>query len=148
MRPVETEGSTCFPTSCRSCGHDGVAPVLSLGSMPLANRLLRADQLAEPEPRYPLDLGFCPRCSLVQIGETVPPETLFREYAYFSSYSETMLASCRELAERMVREHRLSAGARARPRDLTGAALTRDRLLNERLLVVEIASNDGYLLQF
>lgn len=94
--------------------------------MPLANRLLRDDQLAEPEPRYPLDLEFCPACSLVQIDETVPPETLFRDYAYFSSFSETMLASCESLARR----------------------LTRERPLDDASLVVDIASNDGYLLQF
>jgi SAM-dependent methyltransferase len=94
--------------------------------MPPANRLLRADQLHAPEPRYPLDLVFCPACSLVQITESIPPEELFREYVYFSSYSETMLASCEALAGR----------------------LTRQRRLGDRHLVVEIASNDGYLLQF
>ena len=84
--------------ACRSCGQVGVEAVLSLGEMPLANRLLRPDELEAPEPRYPLDLGFCPACSLVQIGETVPPETLFLEYVYFSSFSETMLASSEALA--------------------------------------------------
>lgn len=116
--------------------------------MPLANRLLHEDQLAEPEPRYPLDLGFCPACSLVQIGETVPPETLFREYLYFSSFSDTMLASCRALAARLAHQHCLRPGARVRRPGLTGAAQVRDRLLNGDVLVVEIASNDGYLLQF
>jgi SAM-dependent methyltransferase len=94
--------------------------------MPPANHLLRTDQLDLPEPRYPLDLVFCPGCSLVQITESIPPEELFREYVYFSSYSETMLASCEALAGR----------------------LTRERGLEGRHLVVEIASNDGYLLQF
>jgi len=94
--------------------------------MPLANSLVRAEERDAPEPRYPLDLGFCPACSLVQIGETIPPETLFREYVYFSSFSETMLASSEALARRLVRERGLGADS----------------------LVVELASNDGYLLQF
>ena len=134
--------------ACRSCGQVGVEAVLSLGEMPLANRLLRPDELAAPEPRYPLDLGFCPACSLVQIGETVPPETLFLEYVYFSSFSETMLASSEALARRLTLERRLGPGQRVHKPDLTGAAAIRDRLLNEEVLVVEIASNDGYLLQF
>src|SRR4051812_12962662 len=72
---------------CRSCGEYGLAMILSLGRMPLANALLTAEQLTEPEPTYPLDLAFCTRCALVQVTETVPPEQLFREYYYFSSFS-------------------------------------------------------------
>ncbi len=58
---------------CRSCGQDGLQVVLSLGRSPLANALLSAEQLDQPEPAYPLDLAFCPGCTLVQILETVPP---------------------------------------------------------------------------
>ena len=112
--------------SCRSCGHDGLEPILSLGQMPLANRLLLPAQLTEPEPRYPLDLAFCPSCALVQITETVPPEILFREYAYFSSFSDTMLQSVETLVGRLIRE----------------------RALGPDSLAVEIGSNDGYLLQY
>ena len=65
---------------CRSCDQSGLKIVLSLGHTPLANALLTAEQLNEPEAFYPLDLAFCPNCSLVQITETVPPEKLFREY--------------------------------------------------------------------
>ncbi len=111
---------------CRSCGGHNLQPILSLGTMPAANRLLRADQLDAHEPRHPLDLVFCAACSLVQITESLPPEELFRDYVYFSSYSETMLASCEALANR----------------------LTRERALDGQSLVVEVASNDGYLLQF
>jgi SAM-dependent methyltransferase len=100
--------------------------VLSLGSTPLANALLTTEQLAQPEPRFPLDLAFCAACSLVQITETVPPETLFREYLYFSSVSDTMVRHARALVEE----------------------LTAERHLGEGSLVIEIASNDGYLLQF
>ncbi|HMA34038.1 MAG TPA: class I SAM-dependent methyltransferase [Chloroflexia bacterium] len=114
------------PPTCRSCGAAGLLTILSLGQTPLANALLTADQLARPEPRYPLDLVFCSGCSLVQITETVPPEELFRDYLYFSSFSETMLRHAAELAGRVIAE----------------------RHLGPTSLVVEIASNDGYLLQF
>lgn len=110
---------------CRVCGAGGLESVLSLGRTPLANALLNADQLTAREPVYPLDLAFCAHCSLVQITETVPPEQLFREYAYFSSFSDTMLRHARELTAHLIRQ----------------------RQLGPHSLVVEIASNDGYLLQ-
>jgi hypothetical protein len=113
-------------TSCRSCRAAGLETILSLGAMPLANELLRAEQLATPEARHPLDLAFCPSCSLVQITETVPPEELFRDYLYFSSFSDGMVAHARELVGRLVRE----------------------RALGPQSLAVEVASNDGYLLQW
>lgn len=111
---------------CRSCQADGLEPVLSLGRTPLANSFLTEDQLAQPEPAYPLDLAFCKECALVQITETVPPEKLFREYLYFSSFADTML----QHVERLV------------------ARLVVDRRLGPNSLVVEIGSNDGYLLQY
>ncbi|AFY80283.1 class I SAM-dependent methyltransferase [Oscillatoria acuminata] len=110
---------------CRSCGETGLELILSLGETPLANRLLTADQLREPEPKYPLDLAFCPHCTLVQITETVPPEQLFREYVYFSSFSDTVLENAQIIATRLIGDRHLSSDS----------------------LVVEIASNDGYLLQ-
>ena len=112
-------------TSCRSCGRNELLPILSLGNTPLANALLAQGQLTEPEETFPLDLVFCSHCTLVQITETVPPEKLFREYLYFSSFSETVLQNAREIAERLV--HRCG--------------------LNENSFVVEVASNDGYLLK-
>jgi len=111
---------------CRSCGHDDLMQVLDLGRLPLANALLLAEQLHEPEDRFPLELFFCPQCALVQIGETVPPERLFYDYAYASSFSDTMVEHARLLVE----------------------ALISNRGLGPASLVVEIASNDGYLLQF
>jgi SAM-dependent methyltransferase len=110
---------------CRSCGAGGLQSILSLGSTPLANSLVM-DPAEGPEPSYPLELVFCPACLLVQITETVPPEQLFRDYLYFSSFSDTMLAHARELTARMTAERKLGA----------------------RSLAVEIASNDGYLLQY
>lgn len=111
---------------CRSCGEAGLITILSLGKLPLANALLTAEQLKDPEPTYPLDLVFCPHCTLVQITETVPPEKLFREYLYFSSFSDTILQHAKELVTRLIASRRLVGNS----------------------LVVEIASNDGYLLQY
>jgi len=113
-----------IPT-CRSCGSTDLVPVLSLGRTPLANALRDASELAAPEATYPLDLAFCPRCALVQITESVAPPVLFRDYVYFSSFSETMLGHAATLASRMVNE----------------------RLLTSQSLVIEAASNDGYLLK-
>ena len=111
---------------CRSCGHPDLQLVLSLGSMPLANALVTAEQLYQPESTYPLELAFCPKCSLVQITETVPPEELFRDYLYFSSFSDTMLHHAQGIVERVLEWRPLDADS----------------------LAVEIASNDGYLLQY
>jgi len=111
---------------CRSCQHSDLKEVLSLGRTPLANALLTAQQLDEPEETYPLDLVFCPRCTLVQITETVPPTKLFRDYLYFSSFSDALLQHAETIATRLRKE----------------------RALNEHSLVIEVASNDGYLLQY
>jgi len=112
--------------ACRSCGAGALVPVLDLGRTPLANALRTLEQLGEPEAYFPLELAFCGACSLAQILESAPPDLLFREYPYFSSYSDTMLRHARESAARLVAERRLGPGS----------------------LVVEIASNDGYLLQY
>ncbi len=113
-------------TPCRSCGETDLVLVLSLGHTPLANALLTKEQLSRPEPMYPLDLAFCPNCTLVQITETVPPEKLFGEYLYFSSFSDSMLRHAEEVVGRLIPA----------------------RGLGSDNLVVEVASNDGYLLQY
>ena len=111
---------------CRSCGQPDLKLVLSLGRMPLADRLLTEAMLGQPEPTYPLTVCFCPRCSLMQIAETVAPETLFCDhYPYYSSFSPALLEHSRENAERLIRA----------------------RGLGPESLVVELASNDGYLLK-
>lgn len=112
-------------SACISCGSRELSPVLSLGTTPLANALLTKEQVRQPEARFPLDLVFCPGCSMVQITERVPPEQLFSDYAYFSSFSDTIVAAARALATRLVGERGLGAGS----------------------LAMEVASNDGYLLQ-
>ena len=111
---------------CRVCKAETPRPVLDLGRTPLANALLRPEDLGRPEPRFPLAVVFCERCTLLQVVETVPPEAMFGEYLYFSSYSDTAVEHARRLVERLVETRGL--GARSR--------------------VVEIASNDGYLLQW
>jgi SAM-dependent methyltransferase len=117
---------TVSAARCRSCQSARLELILSLGRTPLANALLTADQRSQPEPRFPLDLVFCPDCALVQITETVPPEQLFSHYLYLSSFSDTMLQSAEELANRLTDQRRLGAAS----------------------LVAEVASNDGYLLQY
>lgn len=110
---------------CRACDEQSWQLVLDLGATPLANALLDAEDLLKPEARYPLVVVRCRTCSLVQITETVPPEDLFSEYVYFSSFSDAAVASASSIAERLV------------------AALG----LNTASLVAEVGSNDGYLLK-
>lgn len=109
---------------CRLCGETDLQLVIDLGKLPLSNSFLVSPH--DPEELYPLRLVFCPECSLVQISETVPPEKLFSHYNYFSSMSQTM-------------------GAHAK--DLVGKTIA-SRKLDEHSRVVELASNDGYLLQY
>jgi len=111
---------------CRSCAHRGLELILSLGNTPLANALIDEDKLHHPEPTFPLNLALCSNCSLVQITETVPPQDLFGRHLYFSSFSHAMLLHAREIVGRILES----------------------RKLNSESLVVEIASNDGYLLQY
>ncbi len=112
---------------CRSCRGDGLSVFLSLGDLPLSDGFLEESQLSEVEGRYPLDVAFCPGCALVQILETVPPEKLFgADYPYFSSFTDTLLRhSASNVQERVA-----------------------ERGLGPQSLVVELASNDGYLLQY
>lgn len=112
--------------ACRSCGSKRLEVVLDLGMSPLADRLLTAEQLQQPEAQYPLRLVFCHDCSLAQIDYTVPPEELFcNDYPYFSSVSDELqrhtIANVHELIER--------------------------RGLGQGHRVIELASNDGYLLK-
>jgi SAM-dependent methyltransferase len=111
--------------ACRSCSSNELQSVLNLGNLPLANAFVTPARLSEPEPTYPLDLAFCTGCSLVQITETIAPELLFVEYPYFSSYSDTTVRHAQQLATRVISLQQLGP----------------------EHLVVEIASNDGYLLQ-
>jgi SAM-dependent methyltransferase len=97
-----------------------------LGVTPVANSYLRAEQLTLAEPRYPLRAMACGQCHLVQLETLVSPEQVFSDYAYFSSYSTTLLEASRRFADEVVARIELRPGDR----------------------VVEVASNDGYLLQY
>src|SRR2546428_5968377 len=110
---------------CRSCTQKEGALILDLGLQPLANNLLRVEDLAKPEPKFPLRLAVCKSCWLLKITDLVPPVKLFSDYIYFSSFSDLMLRHSKQAAERYVSEFALDG----------------------KSLVVEIASNDGYLLQ-
>lgn len=110
---------------CRACGSKNHHPVIDLGLQPLANNLLRKEDLGKPEPRFPLEVVVCTDCWLMQITHIVPPVALFSDYVYFSSFSEHMLRHSRSAALRYIEEKKLNAGS----------------------FVVEVASNDGYLLK-
>ncbi len=110
---------------CRSCGSSELEPVIDLGTQPLANNLMRQEDLAKPEPKFPLEVWVCRDCWLMQITHIVPPVTLFSDYVYFSSFSDHMLRHSREAALRYIQDKPLNAGS----------------------FVIEVASNDGYLLK-
>ena len=110
---------------CRFCFSELRSLFADLGMSPLANSYLSPDQLNRMEPFYPLRVYVCERCFLVQTQEFEAPEQIFGDYAYFSSYSETWVEHARRYTEMIV--ERLNLGVKSR--------------------VLEIASNDGYLLQ-
>lgn len=111
---------------CRSCNESGLKIFLDLGISPLADRFLTKAQLQLPEPKYPLQVAFCPKCSLVQILETVAPQELFCDhYPYYSSVSPQLLKHSQENVMDLIQT----------------------RGLGSHSFVVELASNDGYLLK-
>src|SRR4051812_24449900 len=113
-------------TACRSCGHRGLRPVLDLGITALVDTLVTRDRLNGPENKYPLQVGFCPKCALMQTCDTPPPEEVFHEeYTYYASFSTSWLAHCRKNVEKQMERFKLDKNS----------------------LVIELASNDGYLLK-
>lgn len=111
---------------CRSCGSRSLHMVLDLGLHPASNALVGPQDPDEEEPRYPLQLTFCECCALLQLTESVPPEILYqRDFPYFSSSSPALLRHAADLAHRLIRERQLGRDS----------------------MVVEVASNDGYLLR-
>lgn len=114
-------------TTCRACGGSNLKPFLNLGETPLSDRILTEKQLKEEdEPYFPLEVTFCETCGLSQILETVPPEKLFCEdYPYFSSFMAFGLEHSRKNALDRIEKRNLDTNS----------------------LVVELASNDGYLLK-
>nr|WP_209637543.1 class I SAM-dependent methyltransferase [Kibdelosporangium banguiense] len=107
---------------CRLCGSAELESVVDLGATPPCERFLAAGQLDEPEPTYPLHLRVCRSCLLAQIPPLITPEDTFTEYAYFSSFSTSWVEHARKFVDQAV--------AKTNPE-----------------FVVEVASNDGYLLQ-
>jgi SAM-dependent methyltransferase len=118
-------GSPAVHYPCRFCGAPVTTVVCDLGMSPLCESFLTAAQRNQMEPFYPLRADVCERCWLVQLESYVAPESIFTEYAYFSSYSESWVRHARAYTEAMVDRLGLGAGS----------------------MVVELASNDGYLLQ-
>ena len=113
-------------TQCRSSGSTDLRPFLDLGTLPLADALVRPGDVGDPEARFPLALAFCPESALVQTTENVAPEQLFVDnYLYFSSFSDHLLDHSRTNALDLIEQRRLGSES----------------------LVVEVASNDGYLLR-
>jgi SAM-dependent methyltransferase len=110
---------------CRSCGSSQGVLVLDLGVQPLANNLLLSTDLGKPEPKFPLRVALCEACWLLQITDIIPPVELFGEYLYFSSFSDAALRHAAGAAEKHVRAFALGPES----------------------FVIEIASNDGYLLK-
>ncbi len=115
-----------YDRKCRFCRTYLADTVVDLGMSPLSNSYLTAEQLNTREASYPLHAYVCPECFLVQLEEFESPDAIFNEYSYFSSYSDTWLAHARQYTE-MMRERFIITNAKR---------------------VVEIASNDGYLLQY
>jgi len=112
--------------SCRFCSTNLNHTLVDLGMSPLCESFLKADQLNQMEPFYPLHVYVCEKCFLVQLEEYVSPESIFSEYAYFSSYSDSWLQHAKRYTDAIMDRFGINASSH----------------------VVELASNDGYLLQY
>lgn len=125
-QPAPTGLGTATQACCRFCGAALHHTFTDLGMSPPCESFLAADQLNRMEAFYPLHVHVCERCFLVQLEEYISPEQIFTEYAYFSSYSDSWLAHAKTYTERMIDRFQLGPDHQ----------------------VVELASNDGYLLQY
>jgi len=119
-------GASAGSGRCRFCGAPLRDTLVDLGMSPLCESYVPAEQLNHMEPFYPLHVWVCRECYLAQLEEYVSPEHIFTEYAYFSSYSDTWLQHAKRYTDQMIERFGLGAGSH----------------------VVELASNDGYLLQY
>jgi SAM-dependent methyltransferase len=115
-----------FAPSCRCCGAPLTETFADLGMSPMANAFVPVDRAQGMEPFYPLHALVCTECQLVQLGEFETPQQIFSDYLYFSSYAESWLRHAEAYADRMVARFGLGPPTQ----------------------VVEVASNDGYLLQY
>ena len=126
MHTFTTGNKPTEQAQCRFCGNALTHTFVDLGMSPLCESYVKAEALNQMEPFYPLHVYVCDHCFLVQLEEFVSPEDIFTEYAYFSSYATSWLQHCRTYTEQMVERFGLNA----------------------QNFVVELASNDGYLLQY
>jgi SAM-dependent methyltransferase len=131
MRAVEVREARSGVTKasagrCRFCDAELRHSFADLGMSPLANSYLNADELDSPETFYPLHAFVCEECYLVQLPEFEPPEKIFKDYAYFSSFSTSFLEHARRYVEQSIGRFGLDTNSR----------------------ILEVASNDGYLLQY
>ena len=110
---------------CRLCDSDQLAGILDLGATPLGEKFLTIDELDLPEPTFPLHLRLCENCLLLQLPALVSPEEIFTEYTRFSSYSDSVVRSAKNFVDHAIRRLQLGSAS----------------------FVVEVGSNDGYLLQ-
>lgn len=111
---------------CQACDHPLTRTLVDLGEQPLANSYVPPDRSDAPEPKFALHARVCDHCLLVQVDPVSKPEDIFTDYAYFSSFSDSWLSHCRDYVAAMT--ERFGLGPQSR--------------------VVEIASNDGYMLQY
>jgi len=112
--------------NCRFCNANLTKIFVDLGMSPLSNSYVSADKLNEKEVFYPLQVFVCEKCFLVQLSEFESPQNIFNDYAYFSSYSDSWLKHAENYVKMMIKKFQI----------------------NEENLVIELASNDGYLLQY
>ena len=113
-------------SKCRYCGNELELSFVDLGMSPLSNSYIPPENLQNMEPFYPLHAFLCEQCFLVQLSEFESPENIFSDYAYFSSYSQSWLEHAKDYADRMTERFGFDASSN----------------------IVEVASNDGYLLQY
>ena len=130
MKPEITTATSIkaksLKTACRSCGHAGLDLVLDLGKTALVDTLVTKERLNAFEAKHPLAVGICPKCALMQVLDTVPAEEVFHEeYTYYASFSTSWLEHCRKSVLKQIERFRL----------------------NHNSFVIELASNDGYLLK-
>lgn len=118
--------NTLDNTMCRNCGKNLTRSFVDLGASPLCNEIIKPDELNKSQRSYPLHAYVCDACLLVQVGANISPEEIYSEYSYFSSYSTSWLDHAQRYVNMMI--------------DLYG--------IDQNSFVVEIASNDGYLLQY
>ena len=112
--------------TCRFCDAELHQSFCDLGMSPLSNSYLSAELLQQMEPFYPLHAYVCSACFLVQLPEVESPQNIFSDYAYFSSYSDSWLSHAKEYTDEMIKRFKFDSSSQ----------------------VIEIASNDGYLLQY